>query len=259
MNYKNIKYEEKDNVAFVTVDRPEAMNALNGEVIDELYNAFSKINGSENIRVAIITGAGKSFIAGADIKELLEVKAVKGRDVAEKGQALMNLIENNSKPIIAAINGYALGGGNELAMACDIRIASEKARFGQPETGLGIIPGYGGTQRLPRIVGVSTAKKLIYTGAVIKASEAKEIGLVDEVTEADGLMARADELAQAIAKNAPVAVRMAKAAINRGIDVDIRTGCAYEAEASATCYASEDRIEGLSAFVEKRKADFKNR
>lgn len=257
--YNNILFEAKEGIGYVTMNRPKALNALNTEVVAELDDLFTKIEADDEVKVAIITGAGRAFIGGADIAYMGALDGLKGREFVMQGQAVMDKIENLSKPVIAAINGFSLGGGNELAMSCDIRIASEAAKFGQPEVNLGIIPGYGGTQRLPRLVGKGVAKKLILTGAMIGAEEAMKIGLVDEVVPAEELMTKVEEMAKTIMTKAPIAVKMAIAAINNGMNTDLRTGVQFEAEAFQTTFNSEDRVEGMAAFLEKRPAEFKNR
>lgn len=257
--YNNILFEAKEGIGYVTMNRPKALNALNTEVVAELDDLFTKIEADDEVKVVIITGAGRAFIGGADIVYMGALDGLKGREFVMQGQAVMDKIENLSKPVIAAINGFSLGGGNELAMSCDIRIASEAAKFGQPEVNLGIIPGYGGTQRLPRLVGKGVAKKLILTGAMIGAEEALKIGLVDEVVPAEELMTKVEEMAKTIMTKAPIAVKMAIAAINNGMNTDLRTGVQFEAEAFQTTFNSEDRVEGMAAFLEKRPAEFKNR
>lgn len=257
--YNNILFEAKEGIGYVTMNRPKALNALNTEVVAELDDLFTKIEADDEVKAVIITGAGRAFIGGADIAYMGALDGLKGREFVMQGQAVMDKIENLSKPVIAAINGFSLGGGNELAMSCDIRIASEAAKFGQPEVNLGIIPGYGGTQRLPRLVGKGVAKKLILTGAMIGAEEALKIGLVDEVVPAEELMTKVEEMAKTIMTKAPIAVKMAIAAINNGMNTDLRTGVQFEAEAFQTTFNSEDRVEGMAAFLEKRPAEFKNR
>lgn len=259
MEYKNIIFEVKEGIGYVTMNRPKALNALNTEVLTELDHVFREIDKNEEVQVAIVTGAGRSFIAGADIAQMSELNGTEGRDMTIQGQLVMELIESINKPVIAAINGFALGGGNELAMACDVRIASEKAKFGQPEVNLGIIPGYGGTQRLPRLVGKGMAKKLIYSGEMIDAQEAYRIGLVQEVVPEEELMTAAEKLAKTIMEKAPIAIKMAKVAINNGLNTDLKTGVQFEAEAYTSTFVSEDRVEGMKAFVEKRPAAFKNK
>ena len=259
MEYENIIFEKKNGIGYVTVNRPEALNALNDSVIEELDSVFRAIDRDDEVRVVIITGAGRAFVAGADIAQMSRLDGSEGRVMSMRGQKVMEFIEFMDKPVIAAVNGFALGGGNELSMACDIRIASETAKFGQPKVNLGIIPGYGGTQRLPRLVGRGMAKKLIYSAEIIDAEEAYRIGLVDEVVPADQLMDTAAKLAETIASKAPIAVKMAKAAINNGMNTDLKTGVQFEAEAYASTFVSEDRVEGMKVFLEKRPAKFKNR
>ncbi|GHU50083.1 crotonase [Clostridia bacterium] len=258
MEYKCIKYEERDRIAIVTINRPESMNALNSDVLDELGDVFSGINRNENVGIAILTGAGKAFVAGADIALMSKLSMAGGRALIIKGQRVMEIIENIDKPVIAAINGFALGGGCELAMACDIRLASEKAKFGQPEVGLGILPGFGGSQRLPRLVGMGMAKHLIFSAEVIDAQEAYRIGLVERVYPADTLIEEAEKLAKLIMSKSPLGVKMAKLAINKGVNLDLNSGVAFEAEAFAVAFGSEDRTEGMKAFLEKRPAQFCN-
>ena len=255
-----VKYEQKDQVAVLTIDRPEALNALNTQVLCDLDEAIAKVEQADDVRVVILTGAGRSFVAGADIGEMKGFSAIDGKKFGVHGGSIFLRLENLSKPVIAAVNGFALGGGCELAMACDIRLASEKAKFGQPETGLGITPGFGGTQRLPRIVGVSKAMELILTAKTIRAEEAKAIGLVSEVYPAEELMDKAMELAQAICANAPIAVAESKRCIRMGMQTDISTGAAFEAEPFGVTCGTEDKNEGMGAFLEKRKEKhFQNR
>ena len=255
-----VKYEQKDQVAVLTIDRPEALNALNTQVLCDLDEAIAKVEQADDVRVVILTGAGRSFVAGADIGEMKGFSAIDGKKFGVHGGSIFLRLGNLPKPVIAAVNGFALGGGCELAMACDIRLASEKAKFGQPETGLGITPGFGGTQRLPRIVGVSKAMELILTAKTIGAEEAKAIGLVSEVYPAEELMDKAMELAQAICANAPIAVAESKRCIRMGMQTDISTGAAFEAEAFGVTCGTEDKNEGMGAFLEKRKEKhFQNR
>ena len=247
-----VNFEQQGAVAILTIDRPEALNALNSQVLSDLDEAITKVEASPDIHAVILTGAGRSFVAGADIGEMKEFSAIDGKKFGVHGGGVFLRLENLSKPVIAAVNGFALGGGCELAMSCDIRIASEKAKFGQPEVGLGITPGFGGTQRLPRIVGISKAMELILTAKVIGAAEAKEIGLVSQVYAPDELMAKAMELANAICANAPIAVQESKRCIRMGMQTDIATGSAFEAEAFGVTCGTEDKNEGMGAFLEKR-------
>ncbi|MEW5995647.1 MAG: enoyl-CoA hydratase-related protein, partial [Candidatus Zixiibacteriota bacterium] len=241
----------------VTINRERALNALNRETVGELQQLFSSYWSDDAIKVVIITGAGeKAFVAGADITELADLNMRTGTELAAHGQYLMKTIQNFPKPVIAAINGFALGGGCELAMACDIRLASEKAKLGQPEVNLGIIPGYGGTQRLARLVGKGKAMQLILTGDMIDAQEAYRIGLVEEVYPPDQLMEKALEMARAICARGPIAVRTAKECINRGLDVNLTAGCDLEkANFGQTC-GTGDKNEGMKAFLEKREPRF---
>lgn len=257
MEYNNILFENKGGVAWVTINRPEAMNALNPEVLLELGQVFAAIGEDTRVKLAVITGAGRAFVAGADIAAMREMDADTGRSMAIKGQAVMDAIEQCPKPVIAAVNGFALGGGCELAMACDFRIASEKASFAQPEVGLGIIPGFGGTQRLPRLVGTGMAKYLTYTAERIDAATAKAIGLVEKVVPPEELVAEVEKVAGMIMAKSQIAVRQAKCSINAGAGCDLRTAIAYEAEAFAVSFASDERTEGMSAFLEKRAPNFK--
>ena len=255
-----IRYEKQDNIGIITINRPEALNALNTAVFNELEPLVGEIERDATLAALIITGEGRSFVAGADIGEQCPMDLEAGRKWARRGSSVFRRIEKLEIPTIAAVNGFALGGGCELSMACDIRLASEKAKFGQPEVGLGITPGFGGTQRLARIVGVSNAMELILTAKTINAARAQELGLVSHVYPPEELMDKAMELAQAIAANAQVAVRQSKAAIRRGQQTDMYTGAAYEAEAFAVCFATEDQKDAMTAFVNKEKvASFKNR
>ena len=247
------------HIATVTINRPEALNALNSTVLGELDAAIDVLSRDDEVYVVILTGAGRSFVAGADIAEMRGFTAVEGKRFGVRGGGVFLKLEQMEKPVIAAINGFALGGGCELAMACDIRLASDKARFGQPEVGLGITPGFGGTQRLPRIVGQSRAMELILTGRTVKADEALAIGLVDAVYPADELMEKAVGLAEMICANAQIAVRQAKRCIRMGMQADIATGAAFEAEAFGVCCGTQDKAEGMDAFLEKRsEKHFKN-
>lgn len=257
--YKTIRYEKKDNIALVTIDRPEALNALNSTVIAELEQVVTELENDGTVRAMILTGEGRSFVAGADIGEQYPLDLDGGRRWGQRGSALFRRMERLEFPTIAAVNGFALGGGCELAMSCDIILASEKAKFGQPEVGLGITPGFSGTQRLPRRVGVAKAKELIFSGRMVKADEAERIGLVSAVYAPEALLDGAMEMARFFAKNAPIAVKYAKACIDRGMQTDIDSGIACENELFAMCFATADQKEGMSAFLEKRTAEFQNR
>ena len=254
-----VKIDKRDNVYILTINRPEALNALNEEVLTDLNEAIDIVIGDETARAVIITGEGRAFVAGADIGAQAVLDIEGGRKWGQNGSALFRKIEKMDIPVIAAVNGFALGGGCELALACDLITASTKAKFGQPEVGLGIIPGFSGTQRLPRRIGIAKAKELIYTGRMIKAEEAEKIGLVNQVSEPETLISDALALAAEITKNAPLAVKYAKAAVSRGMEVDIDNGIAVENELFAMCFGREDQKEGMHAFIEKRQADFKNR
>ncbi len=257
---ENVSYEKKDAIAYITVNRPKVLNALNAKTIRELWAVFEEARQDEAVRGVILTGAGgKSFVAGADIGELARVTAVEAAEMTSNGQAVTSLIETLGKPVIAAVNGFALGGGCELAMACSIRLATESARFGQPEVKLGVIPGYGGTQRLPRLVGRGRALQLILSGGMIDAAEAYRIGLVNEVVPADGLIARAEAILQQIFGNAPLAVKFAIEAVDKGLEASVAEGLVIESSFFAICAATEDKKEGTSAFLEKRAPKFASR
>jgi enoyl-CoA hydratase len=255
--YNNITYEVRDSIGVLTVNRPKVLNALDRETMQELNDLVGKIAADKTVGVVIITGSGeKSFVAGADISQMQSMSALEGRQWGRFSQNTFNAIENLPQPVIAAVNGYALGGGCELAMCCDIRIASEKAKFGQPEVLLGVIPGFAGTQRLPRLIGKGRAKELLFTGNQIDAAEAFRIGLVNAVVPADQLMEVAKKWAQTILSRGPVAVQLCKAAVNEGLDMDFESGQAYESEVFGLCFATEDQKEGMAAFIEKRPANF---
>lgn len=259
MSYRYVLKEICGKLTIVTINRPDSLNSLNREVIKDIFDCLKEIEEEGIAECIIITGAGRSFIAGADISTMVEMKGHEGRDWTKGGMDLMDYIEEIKVPVIAAINGFALGGGCELAMACDIRIASTRAKFSQPETGLGLIPGYGGTQRLPRLVGKGMAKYLIYTGEMIDAEEAYRIGLVQKLVEPDSLMEVAIKISEKIIGKAPLATRMAKRAINASENTDLATGIKYELETYDIAFRSEDRKEGMVAFLEKRGANFKSK
>lgn len=258
MGYNTIKYEVNEHIAKLTMNRPDALNALNSEVLDELDKVLDEIKENKDIRVLIITGEGRSFIAGADIKEMSDLGGLEAKHFGNKGLAVFRKLELLPIPVIAQINGFALGGGCELAMSCDIRIASTKALFGQPEVHLGLIPGFGGTQRLQRLVGQGWAKYLIYSAENIKADKALEIGLVQNVVEPEELENTVNELANAIASQAPIAVRLAKEAINTGAQVDIDQAMKVEENAFGLVFTTEDKNVGTKAFIEKQNPEFKN-
>jgi enoyl-CoA hydratase/3-hydroxyacyl-CoA dehydrogenase len=257
-----IKYVSmvKDNeFAVITMNRPEALNALNSKVLSDLQDALDKINDDPEIKSVIITGAGNAFVAGADIKEMISKTPDEARVYTKFGHDVFNKIEQLPKPVIAAVNGYALGGGCELALSCDIIIASKKARLGLPEVGLGIHPGFGGTQRLPRLVGKAKAKELIFTTDIITSDEAERIGLVNKVVAPESLMAEAKKVAGKIARQGPVAIKLAKSVINRGLDVDLKTALGMELDSVTEAFTTEDKTEGMKAFIEKRKPEFKGK
>jgi len=257
LSLDNLLFRKEGNIGILSINRPEALNALNSAVLDDLNNAIDMINSDEEIYVLILTGEGRAFVAGADIGEMKGMNTTEARVFAEKGLSVFRKLELMEKPVIAAINGFALGGGCELSMSCDIRIASEKAKFGQPEVGLGITPGFAGTQRLSRLVGVGRAKELIFTCDIINAEEAYRIGLVNKVVSVEELMEVAIEMANKIISKAQLAVRYAKTAINRGIETDLDTGMAIEKDLFGLCFATEDQKEGMGAFLEKRTPSYK--
>jgi enoyl-CoA hydratase len=253
-------YEKRDGIAYVTVNRPKVLNALNAPTWKDLRAAFEDAREDDAVRGVILTGAGdKAFIAGADISELAHVTAVEAEESSSRGQAVLNLIENLDKPVVAAVNGFALGGGCETAMACTVRVASENAKFGQPEVKLGLLPGGGGTQRLPRLVGKGRALQLILSGEMISAQDAYRIGLVNEVVRAADLITRAEAVLREIFSNAPVAVKYALEAVNKGMETSQSEGLALEASYFGLCAGTEDKKEGTSAFLEKRAPQFKGR
>ena len=258
MAYENILFEVNDGIAIITFNRPKALNALNGALLDEFTHALEQIAADENIRVLVLTGAGeKSFVAGADITEIARCNPLQAKLFARKGQTAISRLQELAIPVIAAVNGFALGGGSEMALACDFIYASENAMFGLPEITLGIIPGFGGTQRLPRLIGMNRAKEMIFTGTMLPAAEAFNIGMVNKVLSPETLMEKTLKTAGAIASKGKVSLRAAKQAINTGLNTDLATGCTFEIDAFALCLASEDAREGTTAFLEKRKAVFK--
>src|SRR6266704_405306 len=258
--FQNIRYEKKGAISYITVDRPKVLNALNMTTMEELRIAFTSVRDDKEVRVAVFTGAGeKAFIAGADINELARHNPLEGKEYTHRGQAVLDLIENCGKPVIVCINGFALGGGCEIAMACTIRLASHNAKLGQPEVKLGIIPGYGGSQRLPRLVGKGIAMQMILSGEMISAEEAQRIGLVNEVVPAGELITRAEAIANKILANGPLAVQYAMEAVNRGLEMSQAEGLYLEATLFGMCCATEDKKEGTTAFLEKRPAQFKGK
>ena len=260
MSYQNLLFEIKNSVGIVTVNRPDKLNALNHETLKELNELFSEIKINEEVSVVILTGAGeKAFVAGADISELNKLDILSGKEFSESGQEIFNLIENLDKPVIAAVNGYALGGGCELSLACHIRLASEKAKFGQPEVNLGVIPGYGGTQRLARLINSGRALEYILTGDMIDANEAYRIGLVNKVYSPEELLPKAIEMAEKITSKGQVAIKMSVRAVVSCDELSQKEGQKLEASLFAVCCGTEDFKEGTAAFLEKRKPEFKNR
>lgn len=256
MTYKYILTERAEKLGFVKINRPDVYNAVNIEAILEIESAIRDFNNDEGVLVVIITGEGKAFVSGSDISRLVEMDSLKAREYSQIGQRVLDFIEKMEKPVIAAINGFALGSGCELAMACDIRIASEKAKFGQPEVKLGLIPGHAGTQRLARLVGMAKAKELIFTGDMIDAPEALRIGLVNRVVAPEVLMDEARNVAKKIMEVGPTAVRIAKTVINLGSDANLRIANSYETEAFSILFSTAEAKEGMKAFLEKRKPNW---
>lgn len=260
MEFKYIIYEKNEGVATITLNRPEALNAFSKEVVEEILHALEDVKTDEAVRVVVLTGAGeKAFSAGADIKAMVGMTALKARELSFMGEKLCVGLENLEKPVIAAINGYALGGGLEVAMSCDLRIASENAKMGQTEINIGLIPGWGGTQRLTRLVGMTKAKELVFTGRIIDAKTAEQIGIVNMVVPADKFRETVSQFAKDLASKAPVALKVAKALINKGSDIGLESALALEREGFGVVGSSEDLKEGVSAFTEKRKPVFKGR
>ncbi|WP_138159879.1 enoyl-CoA hydratase-related protein [Peptoniphilus catoniae] len=257
MDYRYLQVEAKDHIAIVTINKEKSLNALNTELIKELRDCFLSLEKDEDTFSIIITGKSKAFVAGADISEMVNLTSEEAFEFSKFGNETFLIIESINKPVIAAVNGFALGGGCELALACDIRIASYKAKFGQPEVGLGITPGFGGTQRLAREIGQARAKELIYTGKVISAEEAYKIGLVNKLVDPDELMNEAIEMAEAINKNSKVAVAYSKRAIREGLQTSIEEGVKIEEESFKECFNAQDQKIGMEAFLERRKPNFK--
>jgi len=258
MAYENIIYQVEEGIATITFNRPKALNALNSALLDEFSKALDEIAADENIRALVLTGSGdKSFVAGADITQLATYNSLTAKNFAQKGHAIIAKLQQLPIAVIAAVNGFALGGGTEIAIACDFIYASDNAKFGQPEINLGLIPGFGGTQRLPRLIGANLAKELVFTGKMISAAEAEKIGLANKVVPQDQLMEEVLKTAREIASKGKASLRAAKQAINNGLNTDLATGIHIEIEAFGLCYASSDSQEGTSAFLEKRKAEFK--
>ncbi len=259
-NYDNITYAQEGAVGTITMNRPKAMNALDSKTLDELSSLLTELEAKEDVFVLVVTGADRAFVAGADISEMANYSPMEAKTFSLKGNALFSKIENFPKPLIAAVNGFALGGGCELAMCCDIRVASEKAKFALPEVGLGIIPGFGGTQRLGRIIGTAKALELTLTTEMFPASQALDMGLVNYVTTPEELMTKAMELASTIASKPQVSVRQAKSAVRRGASMDIASATAFEVEAFAHCFSTEDQKDAMAAHLNKTKIEkYKNK
>lgn len=255
--YDNVLLNIEERIAELTINRPKALNALNITTLRDIKAAVGEVRDNDEVDLLIITGAGnKAFVAGADITSMINMTAMEARAFGMLGGEVTNLIEDMSKPVIASIDGFCLGGGCELAMACDFRICSDKSKFGQPEVGLGVTPGFGGTQRLPRLVGTGMAKQLLYTGEVINAEEALRIGLVNQIVFGDRLKAEVLKIAQMIVNRGQLAVRFCKDAVNSGMQVDITRAMSIEADIFGLCFATNDQKEGMQAFIEKRKAHF---
>lgn len=257
MTYQNLLVDISDGIGTVAINRPKALNALNIETLHELNKAFEELENEIGVRAVILTGAGdRAFVAGADISEMKDMKSLEAIRFSKLGHATLDRIEGLRKVVIAAVNGSALGGGTEIALACDFIFASERAKFGLPEVTLGVFPGFGGTQRLPRLIGRARAKELIFTGAMISAEEAKDFGIVNRVFPADALMEEVQKVAKKIASNGPTAVQLAKATVDKGYDVGLKEGCHMEAIAFGACFTTKDQKEGMTSFMEKRKPRF---
>lgn len=259
MTLKHLLYRKEKHIAYITFNRPKVLNAINREVVEDLEQVLNDLYAADDIRAVIMTGEGKAFVAGADIAAMRDFTPAEGRAFNLYAQTQVNRLENVPMPVICAINGYALGGGLEVAMACDIRIMASTAKVGQPEVVLGIFPGFGGTQRLPRLINTGNAKYYIYTGEHIPAQKAQELGIVQEVVELEHLMERAQEIADKIVAQGPIAIRMAKKVINEGMNMSLISAIAYDNEALAVTFATEDRVTGMTAFLNKEKPIFNNR
>ncbi|XEC96741.1 enoyl-CoA hydratase-related protein [Paenibacillus tarimensis] len=259
-SFKHLDYKVEDHIAILTINRPTVLNALHSDLLRELSDAADRIERDEAIRAVILTGAGdKAFVAGADISEMKGKSVLDAREMSRLGNRVFSKLEHLPQPVIAAVNGYALGGGCELVLACDIRIASMSAKFGQPEVGLGIMAGFGGTQRLARLVGLGIAKELLFTGEMITAERAYEIGLVNHIVEPSGLLAKAKEIAGKIAEKSPLGVQFSKRAVNEGLPLDLERALTLESEMFGALFSTEDQKEGIAAFLEKRKAVFRGK
>jgi len=257
MPYQNLLIDTSGGIGTISINRPKALNALNRETLREFESAFQDLDRDAAVKVIILTGAGeRAFVAGADILEMKDMGCLEATRWSEFGHATLGRIERSGKTVIAAVNGFALGGGTEIALACDFMFASESAKFGFPEVTLGVFPGFGGTQRLPRLIGKGKAKELILTGAMISAEEAKNLGLVNRIFPAESLMDETRKVAEKISANGPLAVQLAKSVIDRGYNLDLKAGCHLEAVTFGTCFTTTDQKEGMTAFVEKRKPEF---
>ncbi len=260
MTYQNLLLDIADGIGTVTINRPKALNALNKATLFELQAALAELEENPEVQVIVLTGAGdRSFVAGADISEMKDMDSLEAIRFSKLGHTTLDHIEGLKKVVIAAVNGFALGGGTEVALACDFIFASENAKFGLPEVTLGVFPGFGGTQRLPRLIGKGRAKELIFTGAMISAQEAKDSGIVNRVFTAESLMAETRKVAKKIASNGPIAVQLAKTTVDKGYDVALREGCHMEAVAFGACFATGDQKEGMTSFMEKRTPQFKGK
>ena len=259
MSYKNIKVETKNNIGFLTIHRPEALNALNQETLQELIKAIDELEQNTAIRVVILTGEGKAFIAGADIKHMKDLTPLQAKKFAELGHSALWKIQHSRLPFIAAVNGYALGGGCEVMMACDICIAAANAKIGQPEINLGVHPGFGGTQRLPRLVGPMKAKELLLTGDTLTAEQAQKIGLINTVVPDEKLLEETEKLAEKITSKSPIQTAFIKELVNKGLDIDLPSACSLEISYFSSCFSTMDQKEGMTAFLEKRKPLFKGK
>ncbi len=255
---ENVLFEREGGIATITINRPKALNALNIDTLKEIHQCFLEMEGDASVQAVILTGSGdKAFVAGADIASMLDIDPYEARKFGNFGHQVLQTIEQFPRPVIAAINGFALGGGCELSMACDIRVASDTAKFGQPEVNLGVIPGFGGTQRLPRLVGKGRALELLYTGDIIDAEEAYRIGLVNKVVAPEQLLTVCKKMAGKIGSKGPLAIALCKEAVNNGMEMDIGRACQHEIDLFGLCFASSEQKEGMRAFIEKRPANFK--
>lgn len=260
MAYQNLLLDIADGIGTVSINRPKALNALNIETLLELQKAFQEFEDNPEVQVVILTGTGdRAFVAGADISEMKDMQPLQAIRFSKLGHATLDQIEGLNKVVIAAVNGFALGGGTEIALACDFIYAADQAKFGLPEVTLGVFPGFGGTQRLPRLVGKGRAKELIFTGAMISAEEAKEIGIVNRIFPTDSLMEETTNVAKKVASNGPIAVHLAKASVDKGYDVGLKEGCHMETVAFGACFTTMDQKEGMTSFMEKRKAQFRGK